>query len=200
MLWMAFQTNSSVDLPGSGLLAYSLVFGRQKRSWSILVRRLRPLDRRAGGLPRAPRRVGAVRQARRRSVARSGPLRRRTDRRRRGVPGRHCGDVNHPRQTPEGHGTAPGVAGRVPLRSRYLDVGIPGFAGYLATTGRRRSRRGRPGHRGVGGGRGLAWTSQARGSTSGRAGSSTGCHGCSSRRPAWSTRAAPPRVSTPSSC
>jgi phytoene dehydrogenase-like protein len=36
MLWMAFQTNQAVDVPGSGVLAYSLVFGRQQRSWSIL--------------------------------------------------------------------------------------------------------------------------------------------------------------------
>jgi phytoene dehydrogenase-like protein len=36
MLWMAFQTNQAVDEPGSGLLAYSLIFGRQQRSWSIL--------------------------------------------------------------------------------------------------------------------------------------------------------------------
>jgi phytoene dehydrogenase-like protein len=36
MLWMAFQTNQAVDLPGSGVLAYSLIFGRQQRSWSIL--------------------------------------------------------------------------------------------------------------------------------------------------------------------
>jgi phytoene dehydrogenase-like protein len=37
MLWMAFQTNQAVDVPGSGVLAYSLIFGRQQRSWSILV-------------------------------------------------------------------------------------------------------------------------------------------------------------------
>jgi phytoene dehydrogenase-like protein len=36
MLWMAFQTNQAVDMPGSGALAYSLVYGRQQRSWSIL--------------------------------------------------------------------------------------------------------------------------------------------------------------------
>lgn len=36
MLWMAFQTNQAVDVPGSGMLAYSLIFGRQQRSWSIL--------------------------------------------------------------------------------------------------------------------------------------------------------------------
>ena len=36
MLWMAFQTNQAVDVPGSGVLAYSLVYGRQQRSWSIV--------------------------------------------------------------------------------------------------------------------------------------------------------------------
>jgi phytoene dehydrogenase-like protein len=36
MLWMAFQTNQAVDMPGSGVLAYSLIYGRQQRSWSIL--------------------------------------------------------------------------------------------------------------------------------------------------------------------
>lgn len=35
MLWMAFQTLVSLDRPGSGLLAYSLIYGRQQNSWSI---------------------------------------------------------------------------------------------------------------------------------------------------------------------
>ena len=35
MLWQAYQTAQAVDLPGSGPLAYSIVFGRQQRSWSI---------------------------------------------------------------------------------------------------------------------------------------------------------------------
>jgi phytoene dehydrogenase-like protein len=35
MLWQAFQTVQAVDAPGSGSLAYSLVYGRQQRSWSI---------------------------------------------------------------------------------------------------------------------------------------------------------------------
>jgi phytoene dehydrogenase-like protein len=35
MLWMAFQTGQPVDSAGSGPLAYSLVFGRQRRSWTI---------------------------------------------------------------------------------------------------------------------------------------------------------------------
>jgi phytoene dehydrogenase-like protein len=35
MTWMAFQTLVPVDAPGSGTLAYSLIFGRQRRGWTI---------------------------------------------------------------------------------------------------------------------------------------------------------------------
>ena len=35
LLWQAFQTLVSVDLPGSGALAYSIVYGRQQRSWTL---------------------------------------------------------------------------------------------------------------------------------------------------------------------
>ncbi len=35
MLWQAFQTVQAVDVPGSGSLAYSLIYSRQQRSWSI---------------------------------------------------------------------------------------------------------------------------------------------------------------------
>ena len=35
MLWMAFQTGQPVDSAGSGPLAYSIIFGRQRRSWTI---------------------------------------------------------------------------------------------------------------------------------------------------------------------
>ena len=35
MLWQAFQTLVPIDLPGSGQLAYSIVFGRQRRSWTL---------------------------------------------------------------------------------------------------------------------------------------------------------------------
>ena len=35
LLWMTFQTIVAVDRPGTGLLAYSLVAGRQRNSWSI---------------------------------------------------------------------------------------------------------------------------------------------------------------------
>jgi phytoene dehydrogenase-like protein len=35
ILWQAFQTAQPVDSPGSGLLAYSIVAGRQERSWTL---------------------------------------------------------------------------------------------------------------------------------------------------------------------
>jgi phytoene dehydrogenase-like protein len=35
LLWQAFQTLVPVDVPGSGTLAHSVVFGRQQRSWTI---------------------------------------------------------------------------------------------------------------------------------------------------------------------
>jgi phytoene dehydrogenase-like protein len=35
MLWQAFQTLVPVDAAGSGVNAYSIVFGRQRRSWTI---------------------------------------------------------------------------------------------------------------------------------------------------------------------
>lgn len=35
MLWMAFQTLVPADAAGSGILAYSLMYGRQRRGWTI---------------------------------------------------------------------------------------------------------------------------------------------------------------------
>ncbi|HUX22419.1 MAG TPA: NAD(P)/FAD-dependent oxidoreductase [Spirochaetia bacterium] len=35
LLWMAFMTMQPADRPGTGALAYSLVFGRQRHSWTI---------------------------------------------------------------------------------------------------------------------------------------------------------------------
>jgi phytoene dehydrogenase-like protein len=46
LLWQAFQTAQPVDSAGSGLLAYSIVAGRQERSWTL------PLGG-SGELPRA---------------------------------------------------------------------------------------------------------------------------------------------------
>ena len=35
ILWQAFQTAQAVDSPGSGVLAYSIVAGRQAQSWTL---------------------------------------------------------------------------------------------------------------------------------------------------------------------
>jgi len=35
ILWQAFQTAQAVDSPGSGLLAYSILAGRQAQSWTL---------------------------------------------------------------------------------------------------------------------------------------------------------------------
>jgi phytoene dehydrogenase-like protein len=35
LLWQAYQTLVPIDAPGSGPLAYSIVFGRQRRSWTL---------------------------------------------------------------------------------------------------------------------------------------------------------------------
>jgi phytoene dehydrogenase-like protein len=35
LLWQAYQTLVPIDAPGSGALAYSVVFGRQRRSWTL---------------------------------------------------------------------------------------------------------------------------------------------------------------------
>ena len=35
MLWMSFMTMQPPERPGTGLLAYSLAFGRQQHSWTL---------------------------------------------------------------------------------------------------------------------------------------------------------------------
>jgi phytoene dehydrogenase-like protein len=67
MLWMAFQTAQPVDSAGSGPLAYSIVFGRQGRSWTIprggsgeLVRALVEVIEDGGGEVLCDRRIVAL--------------------------------------------------------------------------------------------------------------------------------------------
>ena len=64
MLWMAFQTGQPVGSAGSATLAYSIVFGRQRRSWTIprggsgeLARALVEVIEAHGGEVRCDRRV-----------------------------------------------------------------------------------------------------------------------------------------------
>ena len=67
MLWMAFQTGQPVDSAGSGPLAYSIIFGRQRRSWTIprggsgeLVRALVEVIAQGGGEILCGRRVSRL--------------------------------------------------------------------------------------------------------------------------------------------
>jgi phytoene dehydrogenase-like protein len=53
MSWMGFMTSQPIDSPGSGYLAYSLVGGRQRSSWSIPV----------GGSASLPRALSAALEA-----------------------------------------------------------------------------------------------------------------------------------------
>lgn len=64
LLWMAFQTAQPVDSAGSGVLAHSIVYGRQRRSWTIprggsgeLVRALVEVIEEGGGEVLCGRRV-----------------------------------------------------------------------------------------------------------------------------------------------
>jgi phytoene dehydrogenase-like protein len=67
LLWMAFQTGQPVDSAGSGPLAYSIVFGRQRRSWTLprggsgeLARALVEVIEEGGGEVLCNRRVAAL--------------------------------------------------------------------------------------------------------------------------------------------
>ncbi len=116
MLWQAYQTLVRPDSAGSGLLAYSVVASRQQRSWTIPVGRFRHPCRRPGGLPGVVRRTGGVQPHGAPAAGRGRPVRRRRDDRRRAVPRRHRGAVEHPRQAPAGHGTRRGVGRGLDLR------------------------------------------------------------------------------------
>jgi phytoene dehydrogenase-like protein len=67
MLWMAFQTGQPVGSSGSAALAYSIIFGRQRRSWTIprggsgeLARALVEVIEENGGEVRCDRRVSEL--------------------------------------------------------------------------------------------------------------------------------------------
>ncbi len=67
LLWMAFMTMNPLERPGGGMLAYSLVFGRQRDSWvlprggsSALARALRRVIEACGGEIRTSEPVRAL--------------------------------------------------------------------------------------------------------------------------------------------
>ena len=120
LLWQAFQTAQAVDSPGSGLLAYSIVAGRQAQSWTL------PLGG-SGELPRAlldcladHGATVALRPARHRARARGRPLHGRRHRGRRALPRPPGGPLDDPRQAARRDGPGRGVGRRLPRRGRHL--------------------------------------------------------------------------------
>ncbi len=111
MLWMSFMTMQPPERPGTGLLAYSLAFGRQRHSWTLP----------RGGSAALPRALASVIEGHggvivtgargHRPGARARPVRRRRDRAGRAVPGQDGGVVHHPYQAPgrDGTGRRPGA-------------------------------------------------------------------------------------------
>ena len=135
MLWQAFQTLVPIDLPGSGQLASSIVFGRQRRSWTLprggsgaltdaLVRFIEdhggtrpvPTAGRPAG-PRGGRCAGVETETGERFLAPRG------------------GRLDHPRQAPARHGAGRRAGPRSSASaSRPSTSACPAFAVYLATT------------------------------------------------------------------
>ena len=202
MLWMAFQTNQAVDVPGSGLLAYSLIYGRQQRSWSILSGGSGRLtdalvgyleqhggtvlcDKAVTGLLLDQDRCVGVRTADGEEYRAGTAVM-----------------LDHPHQAPARHGAARVVASGVPLRGGYLRRGHPRLwqlPGHDRGAGLRHRRR--PGDRRVGRYRGLArGRGQARHRPAGGPVRHRGALAAGGHAHAGSTRGGPPRGSTPSRC
>ena len=198
MLWQAFQTLVPIDMPGSGQLASSIVFGRQRRSWTLPRGGLGRADRRARALHRGPRRGGPVRPAGRPARPRGRPLRRRRDRGRRALPRARGGRLDHPRQAPARHGAGrragPRTSATASRRSTSASPASP------STTRRPRRRCSRPRtaraarcRPGSPAGRRRSSTTSARCATTA---TPTTSRGCSSPRRRSPTRRARPRAGT----
>ena len=87
MIWQAFQTLVPVDAAGSGVNAYSIIFGRQRPQLVDPAGRLGRADGGAHALPRGSRLDRALQPAGVAARARGRALHRRRDRRRRALPG-----------------------------------------------------------------------------------------------------------------
>ena len=124
MLWMAFQTNQAVDMPGSGVLAYSLVFGRQQRSWSILPggsqtlidALVRYLEDHGSTIVTGKTVTRLILDGDRCVGVEAADAHGRQAR----VPRRAGGAVHHPRHPPARHGPREQLARGVPLQRRHL--------------------------------------------------------------------------------
>ena len=195
ILWQAFQTAQPVDSPGSGLLAYSIVAGRQSSSWTLplggsgeLARALVDCLQAHGGELRCGTRVAEL-------VVENGRCvgvvteRRRADRR---GPRRRLDD---PREEARRDGAGRCLGRRLPLRRRDVR------RGHLDVRAVLRDDRGAGIRRRPDGGvrrrRRLAATrSCRRAATCAPAVSCVGA-GCSLRRRPSSTRRVRPRAGTP---
>ena len=123
MLWMAFMTVQPCDRPGTGLLAYSLVYGRQQHSWTLprggsaaLPLALARLIEDNGG-------TDPHRRSGQRPRPRGRQVRRRRDGGRRDIPRESRRRLDRAREAPRRDGAARGVGRGVPLRRRPLARG-----------------------------------------------------------------------------
>ena len=198
MLWQAFQTLVPIDMPGTGQLASSIVYGRQRRSWTLPRGGSGALDRRARAVHRGPRRRGPLRPAGGRLRDRRRALRRRRDRGRRALPRLRGRRLDHPRQAPARHGARP-----TPGPTSSATASRPSTSACPASPstwrrprrpssrpGRRRAARRRPGSAA---GRRTSSTTSARCATTA---TPTTSHGCSSPRRRSPIRRARPRAAT----
>ena len=120
LLWQAYQTLVPVESDGSGQLAYSLVFGRQRRSWTLprggsgaLTDALVRCIEEHGGSVICDQRVTRL-------LLSGGPLRGRRDRGRLALHGERGGRLDDPRQAPAGDGARRRLGRGLPLRRRNV--------------------------------------------------------------------------------
>ena len=120
MVWQAFQTLVPIDAAGSGSLAYSIIFGRQRRSWSIPRGGSGSLTQALVGFLEDHGATDPVRPPRVEARARGRALHRRRDGRRRALHGAHGRALDDPRQAARRDGAGRGLGRGVRLRRRDL--------------------------------------------------------------------------------
>ena len=111
---------------GSGQLAYSIVFGRQRRSWTLPRGGSGALTDALVRVHRGPRRHRALRPARGAAAGRGRALRGRRDRGRRALPRLRGRRLDDPRQAPARDGAGRRVATSFRYGVETFDVGVSG--------------------------------------------------------------------------
>ena len=187
MCWQAFQTLVPLDAAGSGTLAYSIIFGRQRRSWSIPRGGSGALTQALVALPRGPRRRRSCATAScpgscSRTAAAPASVTEDGER----YMARTRGALDDPREGAREAGAGRGVGRGVPLRRRDVRRRHVGHGGLLRD-GRGAGLRdaGRPDRapcrRAPSAGRRRCSSWAGRCATGAR--TTTACRGCSSPRP-----------------